>query len=31
MRFENADIGGATIVEPDVEIGFLYHPQAGRA
>ncbi|MEQ1769557.1 MAG: hypothetical protein ABL879_06915 [Devosia sp.] len=28
MRFENAKIGEATIVEPGAEVGFRYHPQA---
>jgi len=29
QHFENATIGEGTIVEPNVQIGFVYHPQCG--
>lgn len=31
MRFETAEIGEGTVVEPGVAVGFRYHPQAGPA
>jgi len=31
MPHDNATIGAGTIVEPDVEIGFRYHPDCGPA
>src|SRR5262245_3878501 len=30
-RFDNATIGDGTIVEPNVQVGFAYHPQCGPA
>ena len=29
--FENADIGEDSVIEPDVSVGFRYHPNCGRA
>src|SRR2546428_6416023 len=29
--YENAVVGEGTIVEPDVSVGFRYHPQCGPA
>ena len=29
MRFENAEVGEGSIIEPDVLVGFRYHPKAG--
>ncbi len=28
--FDNADIGEGSLIEPDVRVGFRYHPDAGR-
>lgn len=29
MEYDNATIGSGTIIEPDVRVGFRYHPQCG--
>ncbi len=31
MTYDNASIGEATIIEPDVTVGFRYHPDCGPA
>lgn len=31
MQLDNAEIGAGTIVEPDVTVGFRYHPDCGPA
>jgi acetyltransferase-like isoleucine patch superfamily enzyme len=30
QTFENATIGEGTLIEPDVSVGYLYHPNCGR-
>ena len=29
--FDNAQIGEGTLIEPDVHVGFRYHPDCGPA
>lgn len=31
LPFDNADIGEGTLIEPNVDVGFRYHPNSGRA